>query len=136
MFDATLGQRHPLRILLAEDNLVNKKVAVAILQRMGYHPDVVGNGREALEALRGQAYDVLLLDMEMPEMGGEEAARHIGLEWLPGRRPRVIAMTAHASEGDRAKYLASGMDDYLSKPIRPEELMRALAASPALALAP
>lgn len=128
-FNAAFGHQHPLRILIAEDNLVNKKVAVAILQRIGYLPDVVGNGIEALDALRGQPYDVLLLDMEMPEMGGEETAGHIAKEWPPERRPRVIAMTAHAFEGDREKYLASGMDDYVSKPIRPEELMRALAAS-------
>ena len=131
-FDALFAQRFPLRILIAEDNPVNKKVAMAILQRVGYAPDIVSNGREVLEALRQQAYDVILLDMEMPEMGGEEAARHIAAEWPKARRPHIVAMTAHASEGDRAKYLACGMDDYVSKPIRPDELMRALAESPTL----
>lgn len=132
-FDVTFAERHPLRILLAEDNPVNIKVAVAMLQRLGYRPDVVGNGREALEALRAQTYDLLLLDMEMPEMGGVEAAARIEREWPPATRPRIVAMTAHASDGDRARYLASGMDDYVSKPVRPEELMRALAGSRPLA---
>ena len=132
-FDASFGRLHPLRILLAEDNAVNKKVAVAFLQRVGYQPDVVDNGLEVLEALRKRQYDVILLDMEMPEMGGEEAARHIEQEWPVERRPRLVAMTAHAFEGDRARFLASGMDDYVSKPIRPEELMRALAESHPLA---
>jgi len=131
-FDVTFAQQHPLRILLAEDNLVNKKVAIAILQRVGYHPEVVSNGVEALDALRRQPFDVILLDMEMPEMDGMETARHIAEEWPPGRRPRVIAMTAHAFDGDRERYLASGMDDYVSKPIRPEEFMRALADCPRL----
>jgi len=131
-FDVLFAQRFPLRILIAEDNPVNKKVAMAILQRVGYSPDVVGNGREVLEALRKQEYDVILLDMEMPEMGGEEAARHIAAEWPKARRPHLVALTAHAFEGDRAKYLACGMDDYVSKPIRPEDLMRALAESPTL----
>jgi CheY-like chemotaxis protein len=130
VFDVTFGQLHPLRILLAEDNLVNQKVAVAILQRVGYSPDVVDNGREALEALRRQPYDVILLDMEMPEMGGEEAAVLIAQEWPHATRPRIVAMTAHAFEGDRERFLAAGMDDYVSKPIRPEDLMRALAACP------
>ena len=112
---------------------MNKKVAVAFLQRVGYQPDVVDNGLEVLEALRKRQYDVILLDMEMPEMGGEEAARHIEQEWPVERRPRLVAMTAHAFEGDRARFLASGMDDYVSKPIRPEELMRALAESHPLA---
>ena len=128
-FDVAFGREHPLRILLAEDNAVNKKVAVAFLERAGYQPDVASNGLEVLEALRKQAYDVILLDMEMPEMGGEEAARRIAQEWPEARRPRLVAMTAHAFEGDRERFLASGMDDYVSKPVRPEELLRALAAS-------
>ncbi|MHB1095703.1 MAG: PAS domain S-box protein [Gemmatimonadaceae bacterium] len=133
MFDVSLGQRHPLRILLAEDNPVNTMVAVAFLRRAGYEPDCVGNGREVLDALRRKQYDVVLLDMEMPEMGGEEAARHIAQDWPEATRPRLVAMTAHVLEGDRAKFLASGMDDYVSKPIRLDELLRALAESRTLA---
>ncbi len=132
-FDVSMGQQHPLRILLAEDNAVNTRVAVAFMQRAGYEPDCVGNGIEVLEALRRKVYDVVLLDMEMPEMGGEEASRHIAQEWPEETRPRIVAMTAHSLEGDRARFLASGMDDYVSKPIRPEELMRALAESRPLA---
>jgi CheY-like chemotaxis protein len=124
-----LGERHPLRILLAEDNIVNQKVAVSILQRMGYRPDVVANGLEVLEALRRQTYDVILLDMQMPEMGGEEAAQKILKIWPPDKRPHMVAMTANALEGDREHYLANGLDDYVSKPIRVGELKRALEAS-------
>ena len=127
--DVGFAAKHPLRILLAEDNVVNRLVAVSILRRVGYSPDVVENGREAIDALRQQPYDVILLDMEMPLMGGEEAARLIGIEWPAERRPRLVALTAHAFEGDRARFLASGFDDYVSKPIRTDELMRALAAS-------
>ena len=128
-FDITFSQQYPLRILVAEDNVVNQKVAVGILQRLGYRPDVVSNGIEVLEALRRQAYDVILLDMQMPEMDGEDAAKRIEQEWPKSKRPRLVAMTANALQGDREKYLASGMDDYISKPIRPEELKRALAES-------
>ena len=124
--DHLLGERHPLRILLAEDNIVNQKVAVSILQRMGYRPDVVANGLEVLEALRRQTYDVILLDMQMPEMDGEEASRQITKNWLPDKRPRMVAMTANALEGDRERYLSIGLDDYVSKPIRINELQRAL----------
>jgi len=128
-FDVTFSQQHPLRILIAEDNVINQKVAVGILQRMGYRPDVVGNGLEILEALKRQEYDVILLDIQMPEMDGEEAARYIGQDLPKAKRPRLIAMTANALQGDREKYLSSGMDDYISKPVRPEELKRALAES-------
>ena len=124
--DRLLGERHPLRILLAEDNVVNQKVGVSILQRMGYRPDVVANGLEVLEALRRQNYDVILLDMQMPEMDGEEVARQILKLWPAVKRPRLIALTANALEGDREHYLESGLDDYISKPIRIEELNRAL----------
>ncbi len=133
VFDESFAKQHPLRVLLAEDNVVNTKVAIALLGRIGYHPDVVGNGREVLEILRTRQYDVILLDMEMPVMDGPEAARLIKLEWPEGRRPRIVAMTAHASEGDRDRYLAAGMDDYVSKPIRPAELLRALTESRPLA---
>lgn len=133
--DHSLGERHPLRILLAEDNVVNQKVAVSLLQRMGYRPDVVANGLEVLEALRRQQYDVVLLDMQMPEMDGEEATRQIVKRWPASQRPRLVAMTANALEGDREHYLEVGLDDYVSKPIRVEELKRALEETQPLASA-
>jgi CheY-like chemotaxis protein len=126
VIDHTYAQKYPLHILLAEDNLVNQKVAIGILQRMGYHVDVAANGLEVLEALHRQHYDVVLLDVQMPEMDGEEAAQEICRRYPPEQRPVLIAMTANALEGDRERYLSLGMDDYISKPIRVEELMRGL----------
>jgi CheY-like chemotaxis protein/HPt (histidine-containing phosphotransfer) domain-containing protein len=121
-----LAEQLPLRILLADDHLVNQKVALQILQRMGYRADVAGNGKEVLEALHRLHYDVVLMDVQMPEMDGLEASRQICAEWPPGLRPRIIAMTANAMQGDREECLAAGMDDYVSKPIRRTELVEAL----------
>jgi PAS domain S-box-containing protein len=124
--DSDLGQRLPLRILLAEDNAVNRKVALRLLERMGYRADVAANGLEALAALQRQPYDVVLMDVQMPEMDGLEASRRIKRNWPPGARPRIIAMTANAMQGDREKCLTAGMDDYITKPIRTEALVEAL----------
>ena len=129
LFDPHMSEKHPLHILLAEDNVINQKVAVSILERLGYRPDVVANGLEVLEALRRQDYDVILMDVQMPEMDGEEAAVQIHKEWPAARRPRIIAMTANALEGDREHYLSIGMNDYISKPVRVDELIRALLVS-------
>lgn len=130
LFDGRMAERHPLHILLAEDNVINQKVATGILERLGYRPDVAANGLEVLEALRRQDYDVILMDVQMPEMDGEEAATRIRDDWPPERCPRIIAMTANALEGDREYYTASHrMDDYISKPVRVDELVRALFAS-------
>ncbi|RMG94493.1 MAG: response regulator, partial [Chloroflexi bacterium] len=126
IYDAEMGQKHPLRILLAEDNTVNQKVALRILEKLGYRADVAGNGLEVLEALKRQQYDVILMDVQMPEMDGVEATQCIRKMWPPEEQPRIVAMTAHALSGDREKYIASGMDDYVSKPIRLEELVAAL----------
>jgi CheY-like chemotaxis protein len=123
-----MAKRHPLRILLAEDNVVNQKVALKILDRMGYRADVASNGSEAVEAVERQTYDVVLMDVQMPEMDGVEATARIR-EQRGENRPRIIALTANALEGDKEKYLGVGMDDYLSKPIKIEELARALARS-------
>ena len=126
-----LAKTLPLRILLAEDHLVNQKVALQILQRMGYRADVAGNGLEVLEALRRQSYDVILMDMQMPEMDGLEAARQIkklygDRKQDTSERPRIIAVTANAMESDRNDCIAAGMDDYISKPIRMEQLVAVL----------
>ncbi|MBN8505903.1 MAG: response regulator [Burkholderiales bacterium] len=125
--DPEMATRHPLRILLAEDNLVNQKLALRLLGQMGYTADVVGNGQLAVEAVAGQTYDLVLMDVQMPEMDGLEAARR--LNQLPSR-PRIVAMTANAMQGDREECLAAGMDDYITKPIRVEALVEALQRSP------
>ena len=126
IFDRQLGQRVPLRILLAEDNLLNQKLALKILERMGYQADVAGTGREVLEAVQRQTYDVVLMDVQMPEMDGLEATRQIRQRWPNPAGPRIIAMTANAMQGDREICLAAGMDDYVSKPIQVAELQAAL----------
>jgi CheY-like chemotaxis protein len=117
---------HALRLLLAEDSVVNQKVVLKMLERLGYRADVVANGLEVLDAVRRQTYDVLFLDVQMPEMDGFEAARRLRLS---DARPRIVGMTALAMAGDRERCLEAGMDDYISKPVRPEELQRALEAA-------
>jgi len=129
--DATMAQRHPLRILLAEDNVVNQKLAMRLLSQMGYRADLASNGIEAIESLARQTYDVVLMDVQMPEMDGLEATRRINQRWPRGERPRIVAMTANAMQGDREACLAAGMDDYVTKPIRVDELVRALQQTPA-----
>ena len=124
--DSALAQKHPLRILLAEDNAVNQKLALRLLQQMGYRADVAANGIEVLESLERQTYDAILMDVQMPDMDGLEASRQINQRYARNERPRIIAMTANAMQGDREMCLAAGMDDYLTKPIRVEELVAAL----------
>ncbi len=123
--DRELAKTYPLRILLAEDNLVNQKVALKILGRMGYRADVVSNGIEAVDAVERQTYDVILMDVQMPVMDGLEATARIRQK-LRERHPWIIALTANALQGDREKYLGVGMDDYVSKPIRVDALTKAL----------
>ncbi|MCP4544550.1 MAG: response regulator [Chloroflexi bacterium] len=128
-FDPSMGDWLPLRILLVEDNVVNKKLALRLLERMGYQADVASNGLEAVQAVQRQPYDVVLMDMQMPEMDGLEATRRIRARHSESgekSQPRIIAMTANVIIGDREQCLAAGMDDYVSKPIRVEELVEAL----------
>lgn len=125
-YDADMGRRHPLRILLAEDNVVNQKVATRILSKIGYRADVVSNGFEALEAVKTTPYDVVLMDVQMPEMDGEQATLRIRREVAPDKQPWIVAMTANAMSGDRERYQEAGMNDYVPKPIRVERLIEIL----------
>jgi signal transduction histidine kinase/CheY-like chemotaxis protein len=124
--DAGMAARHPLRILLAEDNVVNQKLAMRLLQQMGYRADLAANGLEAIECVKRQMYDVVLMDVQMPEMDGLDATREICARWTADERPRIVAMTANAMQGDRDMCIAAGMDDYLTKPIRVDRLVEAL----------
>jgi CheY-like chemotaxis protein len=123
-----LADQYPLRILLAEDVVVNQKFALLALERIGYRADVAGNGQEALEAIRRQPYDVVLMDINMPIMDGYETSRQIHELWKNGSRPFdiprpwIIAMTANALQGDRELALEAGADDYISKPVYLNEL--------------
>jgi PAS domain S-box-containing protein len=131
--DAGMAARLPLRLLLAEDNAVNQKVALLTLARLGYRADVAANGLEVLDALARQTYDVVLMDVQMPELDGLETTRRICATLPRAERPRIVAMTANAMQGDRDQCLAAGMDDYISKPVHVDDLVRALErAVPAL----
>jgi CheY-like chemotaxis protein len=127
--DPTFASRFPLRVLLCDDNIVNQKVALRLLQQMGYRADLAANGSEALAALDRQPYDLIFMDVMMPEMGGLEATRLIRQRQqqpllFPNYKPAItiVAMTASAMQGDREKCLAAGMDDYVAKPVRLEEV--------------
>ncbi len=119
-----------MHILLAEDNPVNQKVALRMLERIGFSAEVANNGVEALAALERAHYDVILMDMQMPEMDGLEATRRIVEKYPESRRPYIIALTANAMQGDRERCIAAGMNDYISKPIRMEDLHEAFDRCP------
>jgi len=120
-----IAEKVPLRILLAEDNRINQKVGLALLARLGYRADVVANGVEAVDSVLRQTYDLVLLDIQMPEMDGVEAAREMRKK-LGSKCPTLVALTANAFPGAREEYLAQGFDDYLSKPLLPEVLRQVL----------
>jgi CheY-like chemotaxis protein len=119
---------HVLRILLAEDNPVNQMVMSKMLNKLGYQADVAANGKKVLHSLELQPYDIILMDVQMPEMDGFEAARAIRKLWASADQPKIIAITAYALEGDREKCIAAGMDEYISKPVKLEELRSILAS--------
>ncbi len=123
--ETSVGAR--LRILLAEDNAINQKVALNMLKHIGYQGDVAANGIEVLNALERQPYDVILMDVQMPEMDGVSTTAEIHKRWPEEKRPYIVALTANALVGDREKYLEAGMDDYVSKPVTIGELKEALA---------
>jgi CheY-like chemotaxis protein len=119
---------HPLRVLLAEDNAINQQLAVHLLEKHGHRVVVVGNGKQAVDALERGPFDLVRIDVQMPEMGGFEATAHIrDRERVKGGHVPIVALTAHAMKGDRERCLQAGMDDYLSKPIAAADLRRVLA---------
>jgi signal transduction histidine kinase/HPt (histidine-containing phosphotransfer) domain-containing protein len=124
--DPTLSRRIPLRILLADDNPINQRVAQSVLEKLGYTVALAANGVEVLTAMEKDPFDLLFLDVQMPEMDGLETSTRIARRWPPEQRPRIIAMTGNALLGDREKCLAAGMDDYISKPIRITEMQAAI----------
>jgi CheY-like chemotaxis protein/HPt (histidine-containing phosphotransfer) domain-containing protein len=125
--DVAFAASHPLRILVAEDNPTNQRLMVRLLERLGYRPDVVGDGAAAIDAVGSGAFDVVLMDVQMPEVDGLAATRRIRAE--RGPQPRIVAVTANATAEDRAACEAAGMDDHVAKPVRPEALTAALTAA-------
>lgn len=125
----SLAEQHPLQLLLAEDNLVNQKLALRLLQRLGYTADIAENGQQVLEMLQVHGYDVVLMDVQMPVLDGLEATQRIRIDLPPDDQPYIIAMTANAMAGDREACLAAGMDGYVSKPVQVAELEAALRAA-------
>jgi CheY-like chemotaxis protein len=115
-----LSEQYPLRILIAEDNPINQQLAMIVLTKMGYQPEIAENGKEAIDMLRESKFDIVLMDVQMPEMDGMEAARAIRSEM--SIQPVIIAMTANAMQSDREDCLQAGMDDYISKPFKPHEI--------------
>lgn len=129
--DSNTATLHPLRILVVEDNVVNQKLALRLLQQLGYRADLASNGVEAIESVARQTYDVVLMDVQMPEMDGLEATRRIIQRWAAAERPCIVAMTANAMQGDKEACLAAGMSDYVTKPIRIDALVEVLMQVPA-----
>ena len=126
VFDSTFASRLPLKILIADDSRINQKVGVGFLEKLGYRSEVASNGLEVIQALDRQPFDIIFLDIQMPDMDGYEAARQIRERWSNEERPFIIAMTGNAMQGDREKCLAAGMDDYIAKPVRIDDLRTTL----------
>lgn len=120
-----MADRTLLRILLAEDNLINRKVALLMLKKLGYMADTAANGKEVLRALENHHYDIILMDIQMPEMDGLEATRQIRVRW-PNKQPKIVAVTAHALDFTRKDCLDADMDDYITKPLTIEDLRMVL----------
>jgi len=124
--DSDFARRLPLRVLLADDNPINQKVGLSVLHKLGYRAEIACNGLEVIKALENKPFDILFLDVQMPEMDGLECAQHLNQRWTRDKRPIIIAMTGNALMGDREKCLAAGMDDYISKPVRIADLQATL----------
>jgi CheY-like chemotaxis protein len=131
-FDAQFAARHPARVLIAEDNRVNQKVLVRMLARLGYRPVLAQDGRAAVTAVARERFDLVLMDIEMPELDGPSATREIRARGPAGHQPVIVAATAHAIASHRESYLAAGMDEYLTKPVRLEDLTTLFARLPEL----
>jgi PAS domain S-box-containing protein len=119
-----LSKSFPIKILVAEDNIINQKLILKILSQLGYKADVVGNGIEVIETLKRQRYDLILMDIQMPEMDGLEATRYINANWKSDEKPTIVAMTANVMHGDKDKCINAGMDDYLGKPVLIEDVQK------------
>jgi len=117
-----LADELPLRILIAEDNIINQKLLLSILEMLGYHADAVSDGPEVLSLMKDKKYDLILMDIQMPQMNGEETTGQLR-ELFKEDGPKIIAVTAYAMEGDKEKFMKAGMDGYISKPFRMEELV-------------
>lgn len=125
-FDTTFSQQCPVKIMIAEDNLVNQKIAEKLFKKLGYQVNIVNNGIEALDSLKQEMYDVIFMDIQMPELDGIETTKAIYQEWGETNRPYIIALTANAMPSDRDKCLSVGMDDYISKPVKIEKIVESI----------
>jgi len=124
VLDKGLSITHPLKILIAEDNIINQKLIIRILAQLGYKADVVGNGLEVIETLKRQRYDMIFMDIQMPDMDGIEATKYIIKNLKSEERPNIIAMTANVMHGDREKCINAGMDDYIGKPVLIDDVQK------------
>ena len=125
-FNNEIASQMPMRILVAEDSQINQRLILMMLQHMGYCVDLAQNGKEALTALRENGYDVVLMDVDMPEMNGVEATTVVRAEFSGREQPQIVAVTANARVGDRERCISAGMNDYVSKPISADSLACAL----------